>query len=100
MVDPGTVIGRVRTGTGVASTVMPEVVMDTISLTRFSKLTHGTLNVKVEKPHVHRQDYTLRPADRADQYAEVWYFELCRISKGQQGMRAFDPAYRHQLSQG
>lgn len=44
--------------------------------------------MKVEKPHVHRRDYTLPSADRPDRYPEVWFFELCRISRGQHGIRA------------
>jgi CTP-dependent riboflavin kinase len=89
MVEPATVIGRVRADTGTASKVMPELVMDVIRRqTGFPRLRPGTLNVKVEKPHAHRKDYTLLPADRPDRYREVWYFELCRISRRQHGIRA------------
>ena len=63
--------------------------MDVIRrLTGFPRLRPGTLNVRVEKPHVHRRDHTLSSNDRPDGYGEDWYFELCRISRGQRGLGA------------
>jgi CTP-dependent riboflavin kinase len=87
--NSATVIGRVQTGHRVASKVMREPVMDVIrKRTGFPRLRSGTLNVRIEKPHDHRRDYTLPPDDRTDGYLEVWYFELCRISRGQRGIGA------------
>ena len=51
---------------------MPEPVMKVIrELTEFPRLRRGTLNVKVEEPHVHRRDYTLLPDDRPTSILKV-----------------------------
>ena len=86
-----TVTGRVQSGHSVASSerVMPPTVMNVIrQLTGCAGLKPGTLNVKVQKPHAHRRDWTLHPHQRPDGYEEVWDFELCGISRGERSIHA------------
>jgi len=84
-----TIRGKIFSGVGVARLVMPLDVMTMIrERTGFSNLKAGTLNVRLDQPHVHRADYTLAKEERTDGSQEDWRFELCRVSRNDIGVRA------------
>lgn len=80
--------GTVQPGSRGATRRMPAVIDQICKLTGYPNLQIGTLNVRLDHPHKHRADFTLRGCDWPKPDPEDWFFEKCKITRGGRTLEA------------